>query len=81
MTLAPCILGYQAEVVLATELTPCARDGDETEPLEVIYWPIARLDQVATTGEMSEARTLWALFLARSILALANMNNDYSRPL
>ena len=69
LTLAPCILGYQAEVVLATELTQCARDGDEPEALEVVYWPIARLDQVATTGEISEARTLSALFLARSILA------------
>jgi ADP-ribose diphosphatase len=69
LTLAPGILGYQAEVFLATELTPCALGGDEPEPLELVYWPIARLDQVATTGEISEARTLSSLFLARSILA------------
>jgi ADP-ribose diphosphatase len=69
LTLAPCILGYQAEVVLATELTPCTRDGDEPEPLEVVRWPVARLDQCAITGEISEARTLSALFLARSLLA------------
>lgn len=69
LTLAPGILAYQAEVFLATELTPSALTGDEPEPLELVYWPIARLDQVATTGEISEARTLSSLFLARSILA------------
>lgn len=68
LTLAPGILAYQAEIILATELTPCALDGDEPEPPELVYWPIARLDQVARTGEISEARTLSALFLARSIL-------------
>jgi ADP-ribose diphosphatase len=68
LTLAPGILGYQAEVFLATDLTPSALSGDEPEPLELVYWPIARLDQVVTTGEISEARTLSSLFLARSIL-------------
>jgi ADP-ribose diphosphatase len=68
LTLAPGIFGYQAEIILATELTPCALDGDEPEPLELVYWPISRLDQIANTGEISEARTLSALFLARSIL-------------
>jgi ADP-ribose diphosphatase len=42
--------------------------GDEPEPLELVYWPISRLDQIACVGEVSEARTLSALFLARSIL-------------
>jgi ADP-ribose diphosphatase len=69
LTLAPGIFGYQAEIILATDLTPGALDGDEPEPLELVYWPLARLDQVASTGEISEARTLAALFLARSMLA------------
>jgi ADP-ribose diphosphatase len=69
LTLAPGIFGYQAEIILATELTPDALEGDEPEALELVYWPLARLDQVASTGEISEARTLAALFLARSMLA------------
>jgi ADP-ribose diphosphatase len=68
LTLAPGIFGYQAEIIFATGLTPCALVGDEPEPLEVVHWPISRLDQIASTGEISEARTLSALFLARSIL-------------
>jgi ADP-ribose diphosphatase len=69
LTLAPGIFGYQAEVVLATELTPCSLEGDEPEPVELVYWPLSLLDEVTRTGEISEARTLSALFLARSILA------------
>src|SRR5258708_15467380 len=69
LTLAPGIFGYQAEIILATELTPCALGGDEPEPLELVYWPLSRLDQVSITAEFSEARTLAALFLARSMLA------------
>lgn len=69
LTLAPGIFGYQAAIILATGLTPCAAlAGDEPEPLERVYWPLSRLDQVASTGEISEARTLSALFLARSSL-------------
>jgi ADP-ribose diphosphatase len=69
LTLAPGIFGYQAEIILATDLTAGVLDGgDEPEPLELVYWPISRLDQIARTGEISEARTLSALFLARSIL-------------
>src|SRR6267154_648548 len=69
LTLAPGIFGYQAEIIFATGLIPCALQGDEPEPLELVYWPIARLDEIATSGEISEARTLSSLFLARSMLA------------
>jgi ADP-ribose diphosphatase len=68
LTLAPGIFGYQADIILATDLTPASLDGDEPEPLELVYWPISRLDQIASTGEISEARTLSALFLARSLI-------------
>jgi ADP-ribose diphosphatase len=68
LTLAPGIFGYQADIIFATGLIPCALEGDEPEPLELVYWPISRLDQVVSTGEISEARTLAALFLVRSIL-------------
>jgi ADP compounds hydrolase len=69
LTLAPGLFGHQAEIFLATELTPCVpHGGDEPEPLELVYWKISRLDQIVRTAEISEARTLSALFLARSIL-------------
>jgi ADP-ribose diphosphatase len=71
LALAPGILGYRMEVVLATELYPCHREGDEPEPLEVVRWPIDRIDELPISGEISDARTLAALFVARSALSTA----------
>jgi len=68
LSLAPGILGYRAEVVLATDLYPQRREGDEPEPVEVVLWPAQRLEQVLATRELSEARTLAALFLARELV-------------
>lgn len=68
LTLAPGIFGYQAEIILASGLRHCPLCGDEPEPLEVIRWPIARLDDIGASLEITEARTLAALFIARSLL-------------
>ena len=69
LSLAPGILGYRAEVVLATDLYPMRLRGDEPEPVEVVFWPASRLDRVIAEAELTEARTLAALFLARDLVA------------
>ena len=69
MTLAPGILGYRMEVVLAKSLYRRRRRGDEPEPLDLLKWPIARLDEIPQREDISDARTLAALFIARSALA------------
>jgi ADP-ribose diphosphatase len=79
LALAPGILGYRMEVVLATELYPCHREGDEPEPLEVVRWPIDRIDELPISGELSDARTLAALFVARSALSTAQKTRHSSR--
>lgn len=63
--LAPGFLPYRARVVLAEGLYPQQLAGDEPEPLEVIRWPIARLPELVAAGEITEAGTLAALFLAQ----------------
>jgi ADP-ribose diphosphatase len=68
MTLAPGILGYRMDVVLARTLYRRRRQGDEPEPPGVVKWPIARLDEILHGEEISDARTLAALFIARSAL-------------
>lgn len=68
LSLAPSILGYQAEIVLALDLSPAALQGDEAEVPEVLEWPLRKLDHVIESGEITEARTLAALFLARDRL-------------
>jgi ADP-ribose diphosphatase len=69
LALAPGILGYKMEVVLARGLFPCSRDGDEPEPLEIVLWPLDRIDELPVSGEIVDARTLAALFVARKALA------------
>ena len=71
LSLAPGIFGYQAEIVLARNLEPAALQGDEVEVPEVIEWPLRKLEHIIRTGEITEARTLAALFLARDRIGLS----------
>jgi len=68
LALAPGILGYRMEVVLARGLYPSSRSGDEPEPVEVVRWPLSRIDDLPIAGEISDARTLAALLVARQAL-------------
>ncbi len=68
LSLAPGILGYQAQIVLARDLQPQALPGDEAEVPEVLEWPLRKLIEVTHSGEITEARTLAALFIARDYL-------------
>jgi ADP-ribose diphosphatase len=72
MALAPGILGYRMDVVLATDLHPHRLQGDEPEPLETVLWPLNRLDELAADGRISDARTLAALFVARGTVTEAS---------
>jgi ADP-ribose diphosphatase len=64
-------LGYKMDVVLATGLYTSSSRGDEPEPLEVVAWPLERLDELPMGGEIADARTLAALFVARQALMRA----------
>jgi ADP-ribose diphosphatase len=71
LALAPGILGYRMDVVLATDLHPRRLQGDEPEPLETVLWPIDRLDELSVNSTISDARTLAALFVARGAVTAA----------
>ncbi|MGD8514843.1 MAG: ADP compounds hydrolase NudE [Granulosicoccaceae bacterium] len=68
MTLAPGYLGSRTHIVLARDLYPAKRDGDEPEEVEVVPWPLARLDELLASNELTEARTIAALYLLRDRL-------------
>lgn len=51
---------------LAEGLTPAPLPGDEPEPLEVIHWPLDDLDGLLARDDLTEARSIAALFLARA---------------
>lgn len=65
LKLAPNCLPYRTDVVLAEDLYPRRLPGDEPEPLEVVRWPLARLDDLLDHDEITEARSVAALFLAQ----------------
>lgn len=56
-------------VVLAEDLYPRRLPGDEPEDLEVVPWPLSRLSELLARSDMTEARSIAALFMAREHLA------------
>lgn len=69
LTSAPAYSNQRTQVVLAMDLYPERLPGDEPEPLEVVLWPMADLDQLASHARCTEARSIAALYLARAYLA------------
>jgi len=69
LSLAPAYLGHRTQVVLARDLYPKRLPGDEPEPLEVVPWPLSRIEELLLDGhELSEGRSIAALYMARSWL-------------
>lgn len=68
MTLAPGYLGAFTHIVLARDLYPQRCEGDEPEEIEVVPWPLAQLDQLLASDELTEARTIAALYMLRDRL-------------
>lgn len=68
LTLAPTYMAHQTWLVLAEDLYPERLPGDEPEPIEVIPWPLARLNELMLREDCSEGRSLAAMFIAREYL-------------
>jgi ADP-ribose diphosphatase len=69
VTLAPGYFSHATHLVLAQELYPERRPGDEPEAIEVVPWPLDRLIELCEREECTEARSIAALFLVRELLA------------
>ena len=69
LTLAPGYLGHTTHVVIARDLYPRREPGDEPEELEVVPWPLADVGELAARPDVTEARTIAALYLTRDRLA------------
>lgn len=68
LTLAPGYAGHTTHVMLATDLYPERRKGDEPELIEVVSWSLGRLSELLAQTECTEARSIAALFLVREQL-------------
>jgi ADP-ribose diphosphatase len=69
LTVAAGFLCYATDVVLALDLESSGlKQGDEPEPLEVIEWSVTALDELITSNYVTDARSVAALYLARSVI-------------
>ncbi|MCP1673043.1 ADP-ribose diphosphatase [Natronocella acetinitrilica] len=69
LSLAPAYMGHRTQIVLAEGLYPQREEGDEPEPIEVVPTPLNELDDLIFNGdELTEGRSIAALYLARSWL-------------
>jgi len=68
LTVAPGYLSAITHVVLAQDLYPERREGDEPEELEVVEWKLSDLSNLLKHPECTEARTIAALFMTRELL-------------
>lgn len=72
LTLAPAYMSHQTHAVLAQDLYPESLEGDEPETLETLRWPLDRLEDLVFREDVSEGRSIAALFLARERLRNAS---------
>ena len=72
LSLAPGQMGFSIHALLATDLYVESLPGDEPEPLEVVYWPLAKLDELIFSEDLSEARSIATLKMAEVQFARAN---------
>lgn len=68
VTLAPGYFEHQTHIILAEDLYPQRREGDEPEPLSVVPWSLHELDVLLARQDVTEARSIAALYMARDLL-------------
>ena len=68
MTLAPGYSNQTTHIVLAQDLYEERADGDEPEPIEVVPMKLNDLLSTWIQKEITEARTIAALFMVRDLL-------------
>ncbi|HLQ24296.1 MAG TPA: ADP compounds hydrolase NudE [Acidiferrobacterales bacterium] len=73
VTLAPGYLGHTTHMILAEELYPERRPGDEPEAIEVVPWSLDNLPALLALEECTEARSIAALFMVRQMLTKGGM--------
>lgn len=67
-TVSPGYMTQKSHIFIARNLSESKREGDEHEPLEIIKHPFNRFEELIESGQLSEARAIAALYLARNFL-------------
>lgn len=61
----PGYMKMSTDLVKATGLYPSVLPGDEPEPLEVVRWPLNKIDELLKREDFSESRSVAALMWAK----------------
>jgi ADP-ribose diphosphatase len=69
LSLSPSYMTHMAHVVLAQDLYAEKLAGDEPEELEVVPWKMSELHTLLGRDDVTEGRSIAALFMAREYLA------------
>lgn len=65
---SPSYMMHKTQVVLARGLYPERLEGDEPEPLGVVKMPLAEIDEWVLREDLTEARSIAGLYMARAYL-------------
>lgn len=77
LSLSPGYMGSRMQIVLAEDLYPSRLEGDEPEAIEVVPMQLSTLDEWIWREEVSEGRSIAALYMVRDILrARAGVKTD-----
>jgi ADP-ribose diphosphatase len=68
LSVSPGYLSHQTHIVHATDLYQQRLEGDEPEPIEVLYWKLDKLDDLLNHEDFTEARSIAALYLLKDRL-------------
>lgn len=69
LSLSPSYMKHVTQVVLARDLYPERLPGDEPELLDVVPWKLSELHRLIARADVTEGRSIAALFMAREFLA------------
>ncbi len=69
LSLSPSYMTHMTHVVLAQDLYPEKLPGDEPEELDVVPWKMAELHTLLGRDDVTDGRSIAALFMAREYLA------------
>lgn len=69
LAVSPGYMTAMTHVVLARDLHAERLEGDEPEPLDVVPWKLSELHTLLEHDEVTDGRSIAALFMAREYLA------------
>lgn len=69
LSLSPSYMKSGIDVLIALDLYDASLEGDEPEPLEVVPWPMDKIDELVMRDDFTEGRAVAALYLAKAWMA------------